>query len=140
MAETGQKSPPSNKRRRIIWGSIIGGLLVLAGVAMVADWKGWVPAWCLVPSVLFFAGGIWLLVVTIKQNIRFAGEGNPRRRVFRFGVAVFFILFGIGLPLAAFGILADLVWPVGVLLISVGATFAYRAVVLPNTKEKPEDD
>lgn len=128
------------RRRRIIWGSIIGGLLVLAGAAVIADWRGWVPAWCLVPSVLSEAFGVWLLVRTIRQNLAFAKQGKPQRWVFRFGVAVFFALFGIGLPLAAFGVLADLVWPVGALLISIGATFVYRAVILPNAKQESSDD
>jgi len=130
-----------HRRGRIIWGSIIGGLLVLAGAAVFLQWKGWVPAWCLVPVVLSETLGGWLLVVTLRRNARFAREGRRERWVVRFGVAVFLILFGVALALAAFAVIPSPYspwWPVGVLMVSFGATFIYRALVLPNSEEADE--
>lgn len=139
-ATLGQGLRLMRRRRRIILWSIAGGLLVLVGVAALSQWQGWIPAWCLVPAVLSEAFGVWLLVRTIRQNIQFAREGSSKRWVMRFGVAVFFTLFGIGLPLATFNLIPDVAWPVGVLLVSLGATFIYRAVVLPNSQREKRDD
>ena len=86
--------------------------------------------------------GVWLLVYTLKKNIRFAREGSSTRWIVRFGVAVFLILFGIGLGLAAFNVIPDPYspwWTIGVLLVSLGAMFIYRAIVLPNIKEEKKD-
>lgn len=130
------------RRRRIIIWSMAGGLLVLAGVAALFQWQGWVPAWCLVPMVISEGLGVWLLVYTVRKNIRFAREGHSTRWIVRFGVALFLILFGAGLGLAAFNVIPNPYspwWTTGVLLVSLGGTFIYRAIILPNIKEEKKD-
>jgi uncharacterized membrane protein HdeD (DUF308 family) len=128
-----------HKRSRIVLASILGGVLVLSGLALFFYWKGWVPLWCFVPVVLCETIGIWVLVSTIRKNALFIKEGIEKRWIIRFGVAVFLILFGAGLALAAFKLIPDIAWGVGVLLISLGATYIYRAVVLPNSNSREKN-
>ena len=127
------------RRRRIIWGSIIGGLLVLAGIAALFQWQGWLPASCVVVVAAAEGVGIWLLIRTLRRNAEFARQGSSQRSVVPFGFAVFLILFGVGLTLASFKLIPDIAWSLGAFLIAVGGTFIYRAIVLPNTKEDQKD-
>lgn len=128
-----------HKRSRIVLASIIGGVLVLSGLALFFYWKGWVPLWCFVPVVLCETIGIWVLVSAIRKNTLYMKEGVEKRCIIRFGAAVFLILFGVGLALAAFKLIPDIAWGVGVLLISLGATYIYRAVVLPNSNSSKKN-
>jgi uncharacterized membrane protein HdeD (DUF308 family) len=128
------------RRSRIIWGSIVGGLLVLAGLAFLLQWQGWAPAWCVVPVALAEALGVWLLIGTLKRNARFVREDSEQRSIVPFGLAVFLILFGVGLTLATFKLVPDIFWSLGAFLIALGGTFIYRAIVLPNSNDKDTDE
>jgi len=124
------------RRSRIIWGSIVGGLLVLAGLAFLFQWQGWAPVWCVVPVALAETLGMWLLIGTLKRNARFAREDSEQRSIVPFGLAVFLILFGVGLTLATFKLVPDIFWSLGAFLIALGGTFIYRAIVLPNSNTR----
>lgn len=129
-----------DRRKRIVTAIIIGGLLVLAGAAFFFDWLGWMPLWCFVPLAVCETVGVWLLVRTLGRNARNAREGYPERSIIPFGVAVFLILFGAGIVLATFKLIPDVAWGVGVLLISLGGTYIYRGVVLPNPEGKKKQE
>lgn len=129
-----------DRRKRIVTASVIGGLLVLAGAAFFFDWLGWMPLWCFAPLAACETIGVWLLVSTLKHNARSAREGLKERRFIPFGVAVFLILFGAGIVLATFKLIPDVAWGVGVLLISLGGTYIYRGVVLPNSDGKKKQE
>jgi hypothetical protein len=113
--------------------------LVLAGVAALFQWQGWLPASCVVVVAAAEGVGIWLLIRTLRRNAEFAREASSQRSIFPFGFAVFLILFGVGLTLASFKLIPDIAWTLGAFLIAVGGTFIYRAVVLPNANENTKD-
>jgi hypothetical protein len=129
-----------DRRKRIVTASVIGGLLVLAGMAFFFRWMGWMPLWCFVPLAACETVGTWLLVRTLGRNARSAREGREERSIIPFGVAVFLILFGAGIVLATFKLIPDVAWGVGVLLISLGGTYIYRGVVLPNSNGKKKQE
>lgn len=113
----------------------------MAGLAALLDLLDLMPAWCLVPMVLSEVIGIWLLAYTIKKNIQFAKQGRDTRWIVRFGVALFLIFFGVILGLGAFAIIPQPYsgwWVVGILLLSAGGTFIYRALIASG-EEKSEE-
>jgi hypothetical protein len=114
--------------------------LVLAGVAALFQWQGWFPASCIVGVAVTEAFGIFLLIRTVKRNQEFATRQSSQRSIVLFGVAVFFILFGVGLALATVKVLPDLIWSLGAFLIAVGATFIYRALILPNSNSESSQE
>lgn len=142
MKRTVQRSGRSNetdgsvkRRTRIITGSIIGGLIVLAGVTALFQWQKLIPASSFVPAVLSEALGVWLICRTLRRNSEFARKKSSKRSIIPFGFAVFLILFGVGLVLASFKVIPDVIWSVGALLIAIGGTFIYRAVILPGDNQ-----
>ncbi len=118
------------RRPRIVVWSIIGGLLVLGGIGVFFELKHLVPAWCFIPTIACEGLGIWLLFYVINRNRHLKESGSSKRSFIPFGIALFLIIFGIGIALTAFNLIPSEAWGAAAFLIGLGAMFIYRALIL----------